>query len=214
MGEVHTKLFMVRSKKDEGLDDDLDWWKKTGRFLGCRGCGTYRQVYPQPLNAVVQMRQRQSQSISGRSCYRVLKRPFYDLLAPHMPGVVTGEVRFADGRLQKDSVTLNFPSEMYVTLRGGHGSREQEAYRVCEACGRHVSSLAMLTKPIYVLRYQIPAGRKVFVGDLGFLMISEHLAKELDLSPFPDLKLQPIGVFDTPVEPVPEFGDPESPPQD
>lgn len=214
MGEVHTKLFMVRSKKDEALDDDLDWWEKTGRFLNkCRGCGSKVPTYPQPLNAVVQMRQRCTEALSGRSCYPILKRPFYNLLAPYMPGVVAGEVRFADGRLQKDSVTLNFPPEMYVTLRGGHGSREQQAYRVCEVCGRHVATLAMLNKPIHVLRSQLP-DREVFVGSLVFLMLSERLAKELDLSPYPDLKLQPIGVFDTPVELVPEFGDAEARPQD
>jgi hypothetical protein len=210
MAQRHNKLLMIRSRKEEGLDDDLHWWEKTGRFLGCRGCGTYQWIYPQPLNAVVQLRQRQTYSFSGRSAYRILKRSFYDFLAPHMPGVVTGEVRFADGRLQEDSVTLNFPPEMHVVLRGGHGSREQEAYRVCDICRRHIASLAMLVSPIHVLRPELPPDRKVLVGDNAFLMLSEPLASELDLSPFPDIKLQPIGIFDAPIEPVPEFGDPEA----
>jgi len=124
-----------------------------------------------------------------------------------MPGVVTGEVRFGDGRVQRNSVTLNFPPEMALTLRGGHGSRAKGAYRVCEVCGDRVASLAMLNKPIHVLRSEIPAGREVFNADGIFLTITDRLSEQLDFTPFPDIRLQPIGVFDTPVEPVPEFDD-------
>ena len=129
------------------------------------------------------------------------------MLAPYMPGVITGEVRFGDGRVQRNSVTLNFPPEMALTLRGGHGSRAKGAYRVCEVCGDRVASLAMLNKPIHVLRSEIPAGREVFNADGVFLTITDRLSEQLDFTPFPDIRLQPIGVFDTPVEPVPEFDD-------
>lgn len=124
-----------------------------------------------------------------------------------MPGVVAGEVRFGDGRLQRDSLTLNFPPQMALTLRGGHGSRAKGAYRVCEACGDRVASLAMLKSTIHVLRDEIPVGREVFNADGIFLTITDCLSEQLDFTPFKDIRLQPIGVLDTPIEPVPEFGD-------
>jgi len=208
MPTEHKRLYIIRNQPEEALDDDPIWWEKVGRFVEqCRGCGSYAAFYPRPFTAVVQSRQRTTECTSGRSGYLVLKRPFFDLLAPHMPGVVTGEVRFGDGRVQRDSVTLNFPPEMELTLRGGHGSRAKGAYRVCELCGERVASLAMLNKPIHVLRNEIPPGREVFNADGTFLTITERLSEELDFTPFPDIRLQPIGVFDTPVEPVPEFDD-------
>lgn len=203
----------MRSKKDEVLDDDPDWWEGVGRFVkDCPGCGSFAPVYPQPLNAVVQNRQRSTIALSGRSGYWILKRVFYELLKPNMPGVVPGEVRFGDGRVQRDSVTVNLPSEMYVVLRGGHGSRARAAYRTCSVCGRRISSLAMLTKPLHVLRNEIPNREVLYTG--GFLAITASLSRRLDFGAFPDIVLQSVGVFDTPVECIPEIGDaePESSP--
>lgn len=204
----HKTLFLILTKPDDALDDDKEWWENIGRFVpACPACGSYT-TYPRPFTAVVQNRQRGTMAVSGYSCYCLVKRPFYDLLAPHMPGVVPGEVRFGDGRVQKDSLTLNFPTEMSLLLRGGHGSRAKRSYRTCEACGRRLSTIGTLTRPIYVLRHEVPAHREVFNSNI-FLAITERLRDELDFSPFPDIRLQPVAVLDVPIERIPELGDPE-----
>lgn len=76
------KLWTLESKRDEVLDDDPVWGEKERRKHRCPGCGQLdHDLYPQPLEAVVQMRQRMPVSLSGRSGVRILRRSLLNIFA-------------------------------------------------------------------------------------------------------------------------------------
>lgn len=203
------KLLMLESMRDEGIDGDPEWERGRAREQKCKWCARPPiGFYPNPLEVVVQLRQRASLSIAGPAVC-VFKRNLFDLLLPFMPGMIPGEVRYATGRVLSESVTVHFPPEPEIVMRGGPGTRESGAYSPCPVCGRIRASRALFTKPWHVLRRDIPEG-DLYRTNENVLLLSEQLAGELDLSEFPDLKLTPLAVLDKPLEVVPELGDSEA----
>ena len=199
------QFWTLQSKLGEALDDDPDWNEQRGPWIGrCKGCGSILPgVYPKPFEAVVQNRQRASISLAQ---VPVLRRKLFEFLHPYAPGMIPGEVRFGDGRVQRDSVTVHCPASMSILMRGGHGSREWRAYRVCASCGRNVTTYALFKKPWYVMRRDIPAG-EVFVADRYPFLVTTKLREQIEYKMFPDLVHKPVLVMDEPIEPIPEFGD-------
>jgi hypothetical protein len=205
MASAPKKLYMLASRRDEVLDDDPTWWEQAGRFQGCRGCARPRAgLYPRPLEAVVQMRQRAPVSLSGNSCVVIFRRDLADRLGPHAPQMVCGECRFSNGVVLKDSVTVHFPRELEVVVRGGRSTRL--AYGTCGVCGGPNAAMAMFTKPWYTLRRALPPA-DVMVSTDQAVVVTDTLAERLDLAHFPDLVLRPILIMDEPIEPIPEFGE-------
>jgi hypothetical protein len=151
-----TQVFMLESMRDEGLDSDLEWRRVGSRKQKCEGCARPPLgYYPQPLESVVQYRQRATLSIDS-TAVDIFKRDLFDLLHPYMPGMIPGEVRYPDGRVLRESVTVHFPPEPEIVMRGARGSRERDAYRRCPVCDRVGSSRGVLTRPWYILRSEIP----------------------------------------------------------
>lgn len=206
--DTPSRLVMLESSADEVLDADPEWLKWARTVQKCRMCArTPIGYYPTPLEAVVVMRQRASLS-SARPVIEVMKRALFDRLLPEIPGMVPGPVRRrVNGKEIPDSVTVHFPPEPIVPLRGGPGSRDRRAYGICAQCGRWKSSGAVFNDPWNVLRLQLPPTRVVVANEAAILM-PEQVAEELRLlQDFPDLALRPILVVDEPFEVVPELGD-------
>jgi hypothetical protein len=204
MIDQRRKLFMIETTVRYHMDPDPTWKEKIGRHLWCKGCGSINDLYPRPMDEIVQLRLRAS--VTGSESHATaMKRSFYELLRPHVQGMVTGEVRFKDGRLQKDAVVVTFPPSLQIVMRGGHGSVAKGGYRVCEICGRRVGCYAFYTRPYNVVRCELPTGDVMCYHDA--IVLSDRLASTLDLSPYPDLYLEPILILDEPLEPVPAFGE-------
>jgi len=201
----HNRLWMVDSKQDEALNGGHAWMQGPRWEQHCEGCGRPRLgLYPAPLEFVSQLRQRATIS-TGDGLLEIYKRRFFDMIASHALGIIPGEVRLEHGRILRDSVTVHFPPFMELNFRGGHGTRPG-AYGVCRICKRPKASRALMDKPWYVLRSQIPLG-DVFATNEDVLLITDSLRSQLDFSPFPDLVLRPIMVLDEPIVPVSKLGD-------
>lgn len=203
-----TKLFIIYSKKDEVLDEEVEWRDSVGRQQRCATCRRPRQdLYPHPLTAEVMNRQLATVSLSGMSGLRIYKRAFFDLLQARIGDwVVPGPVTRVGGRIQPESVTMHFDPQREVPLRGGHGT----IYRRCPTCSHVDLEIPWKVKPWNVLRQDLPDdGGIYYVAMRSFLLLSEEAIGEMRLKEdFPDLTYQRVLALDEPIEPVPELGDP------
>lgn len=202
------RMVMLESSADEVLDGDPKWLEWARVTQKCRMCARPPVgYYPKPLEAVVVNRQRASIALAD-PVVTVLRRALFERLLPALPLMIPGPVRRrVAGKALVDFVTVHFPPDPMVPLRGGPGSREKRAYGVCSECGRWKSSEAMFTDPWNVLRMQLPVA-PVVIANEGIILMPEHVAHDLRLlHDFPDLTLRPILVVDEAFEYVPELGD-------
>ena len=183
--------------------------RSAARTARCPACSRMLPgVYPSPVDFVSELRQRATIS-SGSGFVLIVKRPFYEALRPYAPGMIPGEVRLEDGRVLRESVTVHFPPEMEVVMRGGRDTPSQ-AYCMCRLCRRPVASRSLFKMPWYVLRSQLPMG-DIFSTPEEQLLITERVREELNIAPFPDIFYRPVLVLDEPIIPIPGLGDPMPP---
>lgn len=199
------KLFVVYSKKDEVLDEEVEWRDTVGHQQRCSTCARPRQgLFPAPLVAEVIHRRRATISLSGMSGIRIYAREFFDRLHSRFDGIVPGPVTRPGGRLQLESVTAHFDPLREVPLRGGH----RTAYRRCPTCGRVSIQNPWQVKPWNVLARSLPdAGGIYHIAIRGLLLLSDQAITGMALQDFEDLKYEQVLVLDEPIETVPELGD-------
>lgn len=199
-----TKLFVVQSRKDEVLDEEVEWMANVGRPQKCPSCSRPRLgLYPTPLTAEVMHRQRATECLSGRSTINIYKRELFDRIRPHIDWVRPGPVTRPGGWAQEDSVTVHFDPRHEVTLRGGRGTK----YHVCPSCGGRSSLGYSLQTPRYVLSTELPDQTGIYHIMMGTLLLSQEWIDVLSLTEFSDLCFRPVLVLDEPIEPIPELGD-------
>lgn len=130
----------------------------------------------------------------------------------HCPSAVVGRVFRGAGESKKlahEYVTVLFPPSEMVRVRGSWNNRAyntEPSHRVCQRCGRQ--RYFAVNDP-HLVRSQIPSGRLVFADWCNRLVIKKSLADVLDWSLFPDRELQPLPVFERPLDGLRLLDDPD-----
>ncbi|MBX3360287.1 MAG: hypothetical protein KF912_10435 [Phycisphaeraceae bacterium] len=200
------KLYVIRSRVNEALDEEVAWMAAIGIAQSCPTCSRPRSgLYPSPLSAEVMLRQRATVSLSGKSAIRIYKREFFDRIRNRIDWVVSGPVTRSNGRFQEGSVTVHFDPSREIPLRGGRGT----TYHACPTCNKVSSEGYSRTRPWHVMANDININDGIYyiMAD-SLLMLSDDVIVDMNLKhDFPDLAYTPVLILDRPLDPVPELGD-------
>lgn len=163
----------------------------------CRSCrAILPNWYPQSVEASLVGVRRAVNICTGRWGIDVLHADVWRQLASYAPDAVIGPVTVRKGdidRFGSDWVTVHFPVEQRVHVRGSH----YIDLHICRECTREIY---LSSKNEHLVRKDIPPGRRVFANKMGWIILDEELASALDWSGFPDLRYTRLSVRDTPLD--------------
>jgi hypothetical protein len=182
-------------------------WPKTAF---CRGCN--HQVanwYPRRIEVALPPVRRALLLLSQPGDVAVIHAGLWRQIERYCPSAILGPATMREGDLDKftlDWVTVIFPQDELIHVRGTLRSESVPARRVCDVCGRQCY---YASENPHLVRCQVPSNRPVFMDHVSKFVIAEPLAKTLDWSDFPDLVYERLPVLARPLDGLRLIGDPD-----
>jgi hypothetical protein len=182
-------------------------WPKTAF---CRGChDVVRDWYPRRIEASLPIVQRAVEIRTSPGHVAVVHADLWRQLRRYCPSAIIGPVTIRQGDLDKftlDWVTVIFPHDELIHVRGTLRSESVPVRGVCGVCGRQGY---YASENPHLVRCQVPKDRPVFMDHVCKWVIAEPLAQRLDWSGFPDLVYERLPVLERPLDGLHLIGDPD-----
>jgi hypothetical protein len=197
----------LASKNKEHFHAEPAWVEDAAGRIFCPDCRTiYRSRHPEPIDVTL-MEWPEAPAVCGRPARAgvpIFGSDFVAQIGECLPDAAIGRCLTADGQVFQEYVTMYLPR--CVLMRGDTKTK----YKVCKGCGAIWTDLVMVFpgRPAYLLRHQL-TDALIYQGGYGSLFIARELANRLDWSPFPDVRLEPVEVRDTPLDGRRLPGDPD-----
>lgn len=200
-------IYYMRSLVEGDMGGDHNW--QQGRLAAqfCEGCGSPNpQLYPKPIIALVDSVASTPYSYSA-PYIRLVRHELLNILLDYEPSIVPGTVLLRNGSIVSSFVSLHFPPQLWIAIRGTASPRRHGLdYQRCIICDRRSSVPAAIVDGRHVLRQHLAPGN-VWVTSNFFLFVSEKVRNDARMMLFPSLVFEPVNVLDARVTHIPTLDD-------